>query len=875
MKEWLPIRERLTNQTPNHRLVKEGVPPMPEEGKDITEPRLTPEKTVGKLQKNVNVGEGAKEAWERQSLMPWDKVHPDVKNAFISSGAARSGPGTMRGAPEPPDSRAEAAADRLERIARGEMPPGDPTLMEPADRAGEDLTPEQERLYRSYSLYLEPQDIIGLSRDPLKWLNQQFDILYRSVQEGQELTSPISSQIQQTVGYALRFVQYHSPENLDKFQTIFIQRLNLMTMRTTIGYRNVGAIKESSIKLTAHGLMSGFGMEEGKVGSVFNRLNELLEDQRVKAERGHITPEIVNKLQDNVIQEQLRLAERGIGDFVPEGRTFGELSDEEKVKVRADIVRATRIAYDTFVDSQRQAIIVARGQTLLGTEGYFSDPSSGPLNVYNLEALLTEKFDILNQHDYEFLDKIKLDLAEGYIKDREALGEHVKLNEREKLDLGKRLFRDLFAVPDFFSSGWRIEGILSSIEERMMAVYGEGEGRARAKEFGLFLRLRDTGTSAKDKPELKREIWAGVAKFRPEEIVRLFRDRGRGVPRLEDRYNALFGNEVFTRNGVTNYDQFKDKYGAILRQLREEGFKEFRQLNIAEEGFTDEEISKINRFIGSDSAASELREMFVLMTAFGNGSIDALLSHNKFEDIYTRTINADDALLAELENTTLRLKTAEGQEIEIGEFVPLSKKWAADQGGDALVRNWNDTENAVKAAHALIQFIKQEDPKEKLKSAIEFAEATSQYNGQAGRAKTVRYTFGTFLNLSKKDYFWDVVGFNKGLFRKPISDIERIYGPSAKAMSRHELRGMVDEINLLLVAQLSKKAREGLLTPAEFETESRKAQLMYKDLEELTEITGKDFAKLAFFKVLLFLILEALVAEPYKMAQSVAKGKAA
>ncbi len=754
-----------------------------------------------------------------------------------------------------------------------------------------------------FGFYLQAEDIqVLMNQGPTKWLDDQFDILYRSVQEGQELTSPVINNLQTVVSEAIRWLQYHgSPEELDRFQTLFIQRLKLMTMRTYIGYRAIGEVKNAASQLGAHGLLSGFGMEEGRVTPMFNRLNELLDDERLKTalrghEFGHVTPEIANQLQEKVIQEQIKFAELGIGDFMSEfiskGKNYKDLSTDEQEGVRADIIRAVRIAYDVFVDTQRQAVIVARGRHLHGTENYFSDPASGPLNVYNFEDLLTEKFDLFNRPEYEFLNRIKLDLANGYIKkkreDKQNPNPKFDLSDKDKLDLGRRLFRDLFAVPDFFSSGWRIEGIVTSIEERFIARFVDPsaddktkdqqitDAKDNARNMALFLRLK----GAEDKyPESwqigKRDAWERIAKYRPEEIVRLFRERVGGEVGLEAKLSDLFSNPIFTTNGVNNYDQFKEKYGSIIRVIRDRGYKEFRTIDIGRSGFTAEERTLIGKyFAGNGGEADSLQQMFRLMTTFSEGSISDLLTNNKFEDIYTRTIDANDAILNELEKTetTSIYKDANGNNI-IKKVRGLSRRWAADQGGDALIRNWSDTENAVGAGEALMHFIKAEKQDERLKASLEFADKTSRYTSQLHLAKCLRYTFGTFLITSKKDFGWEIIGLGKLPFRQAMSEIERIYGPSAVPKSRDELRQIIDEISSRLEGSLTKDAREGKLKPKDFKKALEEAKIYEEDLVDLTENTKGDIIKRKGLSILFYIIL-ALLLEGQRTVREAAKGAA-
>ncbi|HKC14923.1 MAG TPA: hypothetical protein VKC89_03130 [Patescibacteria group bacterium] len=830
---------------------------------------------------------------------------------------------------------------RMEEIKRmlssGNLDPNDITAAEQLLLSLENAQISQRNNIAEsrFGLYLQPEDIEVMRTDgSIRWLDKQFDLLYKSVREGQELTSPVINNLQTVVSEAIRWLQYYKPAELDNFQTLFTQRLKIMTMRTYIGYRAIGEVKNAASQLGAHGLLSGFGMEEGKVTPMFNKLNELLDDERLKTalagqQFGHVTPEIANELQDKVIQEQIRFAELGIGEFgdlrqatlnnIPllpalQGEspqdTRQRTIQQEVERVQADMIRSVRIAYDLFVDTQRQAVIVARGRHLYGTENYFSDPASGPLNVYNFEDLLTEKFDLLNRPEYEFLNRMKLDLAEGYIKKKREKNRNFNLTKEEKLDLGRRLFRDLFAVPDFFSSGWRVEGIATSIEERFIARFVDSSADEqtrnqqttdaidKSRNMGLFLRLKGAGTGHHDEPwQITRQnAWERIAKYKPEEVVRLFRERG-GAARddiakayseshngaadsrrlgdldpkerallsdQEKRYLTFFENNLFRNNGVTNYDEFKEKYGPILRVIRDKGYKDLRTINIAQDGFTQQERESIERYFGNANEADNLIQMFSLMTDFSNGSINDLIKNNKFEDIYTRTINADDAILNELEKTEIKsiYRDANGNEIT-KKVRALSRRWAADQGGDALIRNWSDTENAVGAGEALMHFLKAEKQEKRLEAAMEFADKTSHYTSQLQLAKCLRYTFGTFLITSKKDFAWDVIGLDKLPFRQPMSDIERIYGPSGVPKSRDESRYIIDEIGSRLEGSLSKAAREGKLTPAQLKEAREQASEFLEELVEQTDNTIGDVVKRKGLSILFYLIL-AVLGEGYK-----------
>src|SRR3989338_4061220 len=217
----------------------------------------------------------------------------------------------------------------------------------------QDRMRERARTER-FGFYLQEQDLGLLGLDPIRWLDNQFDDLYRLAQEGQELTSPIINNMQTVAAEAIRFLQYNNPNKLDEFQSLFTIRFNLIQMRTTIGYRSIQSIQEASYRLGAHGLLYGLGLEKGKVGMMFSRMQEYLEDKRLSAggTAAHITPQMIDEFQAEMIKKQIDLAERGVGPFVNDvlekdvENEWGRLSPEEKARIVKENIRKKKINSD-------------------------------------------------------------------------------------------------------------------------------------------------------------------------------------------------------------------------------------------------------------------------------------------------------------------------------------------------------------------------------------------------------------------------------------------------------------------------------------------------------------------------------------------------
>jgi len=445
------------------------------------------------------------------------------------------------------------------------------------------------------------------------------------------------------------------------------------------------------------------------------------------------------------------------------------------------------------------------------------------------------------------------------------------------------MFRDLFAVPDFLSSGWKIDYITDKITENVAQKTGlSGEDLdERTKDLALFLRLTRNLSDANDF-STRPEIWRRIAEIRPEEMVRLYRERtmdenGAVNPALERQLGNFFsgsafdgfrvyktgGNQTTEIDGIATYDKFKQEFGAIIQLVRQNAYNtDFRAIRIGEtgeRGLSDADKAIIAKYFGGGAAGlarvEQLQRMYAHFTEVatagtveiykegeilpggrvikkgdihigkaksGSGVIHDLLDFDTFEDIYTRTLLVDDALLGILDRPSETI-------------LPLSETWTpgGEVAQDPLVRNFGDLEHAANAAAKLIGFVYTEDMKARLEAAMEFAEEASQYGGQTTRSECIRYTVGTLLEMQKIPIAWDALGVGKLPFRQVMTIIERIYGPHAQTMSRGDLRKELD-------------SRRSVLSPE-----------AYRELEHILEVTPEDTLKLRGLSLVFFLIFAA------------------
>ena len=352
-------------------------------------------------------------------------------------------------------------------------------LIRQLSRKGQEVAAARMNNPDRFGFYLETQDLRELDSDPMSWLDAQFGQIYSLSKVGNELESQSMQRVQTEVSEASSYLMkkfgkfrkegIKTPTDVEQakrdsmllleFNETFAIRLNLIFARTAIDQRGMEQIQGAVGRLRTLGFAGAQAFDNGAVGAMYNRMEAMLGNLRL-AEGGrehHLNPASLNKLQDKTIDEQIELAKKGVGIFA--GKYKEILSDPKKQNnaddvLKREITRSVRTAYDILVVSQRVAIVAARGNFRGDRQQYFSD-NGGAFAVFNLEQMTINKWDLLNHEEQEFFDFLKLDMA---INNKKGI-DVSKLTREQLLDLGGRLFRDLYVVPDFYSSSWRMNGM--------------------------------------------------------------------------------------------------------------------------------------------------------------------------------------------------------------------------------------------------------------------------------------------------------------------------------------------------------------------------------------------------------------------------------
>lgn len=352
-------------------------------------------------------------------------------------------------------------------------------LIRQLSKKGQEIAEARMNNPDRFGFYLETQDLRELDEDPIAWLDSQFGQIYNLSRLGNELDSPAlqraQTEVQEASAYLLKKFGKFRKEGIKnakdvdqanqdsklllEFNETFMIRLNLIFARTAIDQRNMEQIQGAVGRLRTLGFAGAQAFDNGAVGAMYNRMEAMLGNLRL-AEGGrehHLNPMSLNKLQERTVDEQIKLAKEGVGIFADK---YKDILLDPKKRLNADdvlkreITRSVRTAYDILVVSQRVAIVAARGNYRGDRQQYFSD-NGGAFAVFNLEQMTINKWDLLNHEEQEFFDFLKLDMAINNKKGVDVSG----LTREQLLDLGGRLFRDLYVVPDFYSSSWRMNGM--------------------------------------------------------------------------------------------------------------------------------------------------------------------------------------------------------------------------------------------------------------------------------------------------------------------------------------------------------------------------------------------------------------------------------
>lgn len=686
--------------------------------------------------------------------------------------------------------------------------------------------------------------------------------------------------------------------------------------------------------------LSEGGLEKHITPEMIKQLAERLKNEQIElAKKGvgayvkeYKAAEARTKKYRESVRERLRQDPDAKGADGKQLVLYNDAQFENKVAelTKQDMLRSERTAMDAFVFLQQLGLLNARGDFPRDENLRRTSPGGGlPFNMQVFQAGQGQKLTVEGE---VILDEVMIDMADRELRERGLKDKDIKkIHPLVRKGLGEKLLQKIYAPADFFSSGWRMAtlrrqqqqffeykaalatlfppGVVpdhtkvtpAQIEaaKRNLPADVRAAAKEQAEQFALFTRLTKAGEIAglfnkdngykknknveyREKEDQLAIEWGKITKYRPEEIMRLFRDRASeeeafvhifnsepflstfAIPadlkyvgiHIEDSHHHHLSHEEeekrkHSQQAAYRYDQFKKKYGSIIAQLRASAFNEPipRQLDITQ--LSPDEQKQINDFLGPGEA-DRVKAMYQAMQngirhphegikrylenkpAYGSMT-EALIKDLRFVDIYEHTLIVDDTLLGQLE----KVPDASG-------MVVISKVWSNEIRGDALVRNFVDIQDGSKAQQALMAFFDKTDFEERVKSLKEAGAFVHSMNGADTRVDLYRHVAGTLLNLAKKHKFLDVFNVEKLPFHIPSSKLEKLIGPHAKPLGGDELLHMINNLRNEFTNHADEENMEEklFLSPEEraekIEHRRQKAERIVYDMKELLSVRPED-----------------------------------
>lgn len=682
---------------------------------------------------------------------------------------------------------------------------------------------------------------------------------------------------------------------------LFEVRMALMYMRGSISTKSMENIVKASSSLRAEGLLYGMSLDKGYTGAMLSRLDELMEDTRVKAERGNLTPEMVAKVQTQLINESMQYTGRTYDEST---NTWSEEVNKETAvglhagKTYSEVRRSVLAAYDLFVDSHRQSVITARGDKLPGSRSYLSDVG-WEFRIFNLEKNFLSKYEVPNITDEKMLRLMKDSMVKDWLHKKEDDGIHVRHNlTREEQDvLGDLLFKDIAAPSDFFSSGWRNKPMYDRTKE-YFEIFGVPEGfsgtpEEYANHFSTFMRIQSEDDDAK-----REHLWEIANTYRPEEAIRLLRQKF-NTEEIAELNGKVFSplKEVVDKR-VYGYDEFKEEFGSAIKVVREH-YMSLRpdkagprkgipqQVNFA--AMTTEQRAMLIKTLGGGEAGEQkariISDVYKNMQDYlhekhvGDSKHGIFATDHRFVDTYTRSLVINDTLWDIME--TPPEKDATGKRTDM---IAVSRKWAMGVGSDVLVRCNGDIAQAEQMGDAILEFVQAGSMEKKLEAGVKVGQLAT-FNGRSAQARTIYHTIIPFMEASMVPYWAEILGIENLPFRMPLTEIQEIYGPHAKNLDAESRQHTFDEIEAMLktatqaqkqdkkdeiikkyegseYAHLSHAAKEAMIEAElhhEFHKIDHKANAFEHHAKELLRITTGDMISTKIIRATLLVMAAAFV----------------
>ncbi len=502
-------------------------------------------------------------------------------------------------------------------------------------------------------------------------------------------------------------------------------------------------------------------------------------------------------------------------------------------KDKKEAYTAAKVGFNVFRASMRMAVHVSKGRVLraemLSEKGYRelrkedtfeSDPDEILVNQYNPWQFGIEKWNKMGKPKYKMFENI------------------MKLMGKEDLEVGHQKMINALAIPDYFSSSWRIKTVFEALEKRLFIAQREAnpgkteedvksivEDQIASIATGLKFKLNGRH---KDKNKAK-DAARNVAKYRPLEFIKAYAvdydelgnayssgARQDEFKRMLDRGEFDTGNieirnyvrleEILGRYIYPIYEKAmnpvkRDKKGKVI--LDHDGNPAFDWINLKgidianptgeHEGYITGVVELINENVPPEKQLTvfQLKALYKKIQDFAsnNATLDDINKTPRHDHMHHKTLYLDDAPLGQMEQVMIN---SDGDDLP-----KVSKQFFETEGGrrDPYARMWGDTFTATAAQNHMWEAMDARDHGKLTEALAGVAGTLINYSGREPYMYLSANIAAGWLDLAKAENVWGTFSLNDKV-PWATSEFERLFGLAAPSMSRDEVKGAWERIKL-------------------------------------------------------------------------------
>ncbi|MBI2029004.1 hypothetical protein HYT02_01165 [Candidatus Gottesmanbacteria bacterium] len=663
--------------------------------------------------------------------------------------------------------------------------------------------------------------------------------------------------------------RYGSKENVEKLKNALINefrtRLELHNMKQAMANTEEQVIIQESMRIGSATIFEGFRISKAEIAvNLYQRLFEryrfrygsveevwsekdfklVKRIQKIEGKDGFVKVYDDDK-KDFIVVKGKEDDDQLKAQYLPKGVALDRITQAQLPEIRnavqkelvtnyhmygfsnkAEALTADKVGFNVFRASMRMAVHVSKarvnraamesdkGYRELRKENTFeSDLDEVLVNQYNPWQYSIEKWYRMGRAKYAIFKRVMELMGDGDV------------------EVGHQKVINALSIPDYFSSGWRIQTVFEALEKRLVIseiakeksrlgkteLNGEETDRAKKAAKARMATLA-TGLKMQWKKEDEKKEAAGmVAKYRPLELVKAYavNYNERGNPyssgAQQKKFQDMLKTKKFDIAGIEIRDYIRLEevlgkyiypiYEKAMNPIDEHGHFDWRSLEGIDIANPKTEAHKaiINQVVSLVNEnnpeyrleVDELKLLYRKVQEFvsSKDTIDDIVDNKRNDQMHHKTLFVDDAPLGAMEEQMIN---PDGIDLP-----KISKTFFETEGGrrDPYARMWGDTFTATQAQTHMWNAMDARDHAKLTEELAGVASTLVSYGGRDPYMYLSAHIGAGWLDFARADMTWGTIGLaNKVPWA--TSKFERLFGLAAPAMSREEVKGVWERLKL-------------------------------------------------------------------------------